>query len=68
MAMNGTVPPGTEAALVEWVSRALVSSSKHCTNGIQVNSFPLSDRVESLREMNDGRAIWEMLRKCSTLP
>ncbi|KAK0508333.1 hypothetical protein JMJ35_009417 [Cladonia borealis] len=45
MAMNGTVPPGTEAALVEWV-----------------NSFPLSDRVESLREMNDGRAIWEMLR------
>ncbi len=23
MAMNGTVPPETEAALVEWVSRAL---------------------------------------------
>lgn len=34
MAMNGTVPPGTEAALVEWASRALVSSSKHRTDGI----------------------------------
>lgn len=28
---------------------------------LQVNSFPLSDRIQSLGETNDGQAFWEML-------
>lgn len=46
MATNGTLPHGTEAALVVWV-----------------NSFPLTNHVNSLSEMNDGQALWEMLRE-----
>lgn len=65
--MNGTVPPETEAALVVWVSRALSRSLKECgLNESQVNSFSLSNRVESLSEMNDGRAFWDML--CTKSP
>lgn len=30
---------------------------------VWVNSFPLSNHVHSLSEMNDGQAFWEMLRE-----
>lgn len=65
MSTNGSFPNETEAALVVWVSRAFPQSVQSNYNPdiqVQVNSFPLSNHVNSLGEMNDGQAFWEMLR------
>lgn len=30
---------------------------------LQLNSFPLADKVRSLKDLNDGRVLWQVLRK-----
>lgn len=70
MATNGTLPHDTEAALVVWVSRAFPESpnaSNRMLMFLQANSFALSDPVQSLEEMNDGKVLWEMLRKSKSM-
>ena len=67
MATNGNLPIETEGALAIWVSCAFPHSTLQLIVLLQINSFPLTDRVQSLAETNDGQAFWEMLRRYITL-